>query len=243
MILRCASYRTCEYPGHGSIGAESYDFISRLDIFHQHAPQIGWFLNDTRFSHAALLPYGNINRPLPALLSVVYLWGTFFARLTSNNEIPNEQLLLSRARTQIGHSMPNMPSHRILQTIQTYILLATYLFVTGNYLEGRQYCNFAASLVMSCGLQKIRTEQLDRGFSTSIDAIDLTLPEPHDQIEEGERINAFWTTFLMDRCWAIALQTPTIISDSDVYGAQIDTPWPLEMETYERVCHPAPFTV
>ena len=139
--------------------------------------------------------------------------------------------------------MPSMPSHRILQTIQTYILLATYLFVTGNYLEGRQYCNFAASLVMSCGLQKIRTEQLDRGFPTSIDAIDLTLPEPHDQIEEGERINAFWTTFLMDRCWAIALQTPTIISDSDVYGAQIDTPWPLEMETYERVCHPAPFTV
>lgn len=39
----------------------------------------------------------------------------------------------------------------------------------------------------------------------------------------------------MDRSWAIVLRSPTIISDDDLLGAQIDTPWPLDMETYERV--------
>lgn len=39
----------------------------------------------------------------------------------------------------------------------------------------------------------------------------------------------------MDRSWAVVLRSPTIISDDDLLGAQIDTPWPLDMETYERV--------
>jgi hypothetical protein len=72
-------------------------------------------------------------------------------------------------------------------------------------------------------------------FTSFIDQIDLTLQGPRDQIEEGERINAFWAVFFMDRCWAVAFGPPLVISDMDAPGMQIDTPWPLEMETYERV--------
>jgi hypothetical protein len=75
-------------------------------------------------------------------------------------------------------------------------------------------------------------------FTSFVDQIDFTLQEPRDQIEEGERINAFWAVFLMDRCLAVAFGPPLVISDMDAPGMQIDTPWPLEMETYERVRTP-----
>lgn len=54
----------------------------------------------------------------------------------------------------------------------------------------------------------------------------------------GERLDAFWTVFTMDRTWAVVLQSPTIISDDDHVGAQIDSPWPLDMESYENVSTP-----
>ena len=67
-----------------------------------------------------------------------------------------------------------------------------------------------------------------------MDPISVVLPEPRDQIEEGERINAFWMSFAQDRVWAVVLGVPTSIFDVDGV-TQIDTPWPLEMEVYERV--------
>ena len=91
------------------------------------------------------------------------------------------------------------------------------------------------SLAMACGLHKIRTAQPTPAFTSFIDQIDLGLQEPRDQVEEGERINAFWAVFFMDRCSAVVFGPPLVISDVDVFGTQIDTPWPLEMETYERV--------
>ena len=67
-----------------------------------------------------------------------------------------------------------------------------------------------------------------------MDPISVVLPEPQDQVEEGERINGFWTSYWMSRVWAVVLGVPSPVFDVD--GAtQIDTPWPLDMEVYERV--------
>jgi hypothetical protein len=119
--------------------------------------------------------------------------------------------------------------------IQAKILLIVYYFRIGQFLAGRHEAYSASSLAVACGLHKIRTAQPMPAFTSFVDQIDLTLPEPQDQIEEGERINAFWAVFLMDRCLAVAFGPPLVISDMDAPGMQIDTPWPLEMETYERV--------
>jgi hypothetical protein len=93
----------------------------------------------------------------------------------------------------------------------------------------------AISSNFASGLHKIRTAQPIPAHTSFIDRIDLTLQEPRDQIEEGERINAFWAVFFMDRCLSVMFGPPLVISDMDAPGMQIDTPWPLEMETYERV--------
>ena len=118
--------------------------------------------------------------------------------------------------------------------IQTKILLVDYLFRIGHFAAAIHEAHSASSLAVASGLHKIRTAQPIPAYTSFIDRIDLTLQEPQDQIEDGERINAFWAVFLMGRCLSVMIGPPLVISDMDAPGMQIDTPWPLEMETYER---------
>ncbi|KAI9437432.1 hypothetical protein H4582DRAFT_2057807 [Lactarius indigo] len=108
------------------------------------------------------------------------------------------------ALVNAGMRSPATPSHRTLQVIQTKLLLADYFFRVGHFLAGRHEAYSAMSLATACGLHKIRTAQPTPAFTSFIDQIDLSLQEPRDQIEEGERINAFWAVFFVDRCSAVA---------------------------------------
>lgn len=156
--------------------------------------------------------------------------------LINNNDLHHhEPILASRIASQLGNAVATTSSHQILQVIQTKILLVNYLFRVGQFPAALHEAHSASSLAVACGLHKVRTAQPIPAFTSYIDRIDLTLQEPRDQIEEGERINAFWAVFLMDRCLAVVFGPPLVISDMDAPGMQIDTPWPLEMETYERV--------
>ncbi|KAI9508617.1 hypothetical protein F5148DRAFT_875245 [Russula earlei] len=203
-----------------------------LDVFFKHAPSLHFFLHSARFQHSMSLPPGNPGRPMPALVNAVYLWGVILSR--NNDLLKHESILASCVASQLGSAIPITPSQQILQVIQAKILLIGYCFSIGHFLAARHEGNSAASLAVACGLHKIRTAQPMPAFTSFIDQVDFTLPEPQDQIEEGERINAFWAVFFMDRCLAVVLGPPLVISDTDAPGVQIDTPWPLEMETYER---------
>ncbi|KAF8268175.1 hypothetical protein EI94DRAFT_1700458 [Lactarius quietus] len=177
-------------------------------------PLAAFLSSPTRFRHSISLPPGNPGRPIPALVNAVCLWGIL---LSQNKELlPHESALAPRIAAQLGHAIPSTPSHRTLQVIQTKLLLADYFFRVGHFLAGRHEAYSAMSLAMACGLHKIRTAQPTPAFTSFIDQIDLTLQEPRDQIEEGSESMRFG------------------LSDTDVSGMQIDTPWPLEMETYER---------
>ncbi|KAF9074796.1 hypothetical protein BDP27DRAFT_1399194 [Rhodocollybia butyracea] len=64
-----------------------------------------------------------------------------------------------------------------------------------------------------------------------------TTAPPIIQIEEGERINAFWMEFTLNNCWGVAvgtLSSPVFES----HGSTTDVPyvpWPLDMAEYEQV--------
>jgi hypothetical protein len=204
-----------------------------LDAFFQYAPALHFFLHQARFRHSVSLPLGNPSRPIPALINAIYLWGIVLSK--KEDLLQSESLLASQVATQLGNAIPATPSHQILQIIQAKLLLVVYFIRIGRFLAGRHEAYSASSLAVACGLHKIRTAQPMPAFTSFVDQIDLTLQEPRDQIEEGERINAFWAVFLMDRFLAVAFGPPLVISDMDAPGMQIDTPWPLEMETYERV--------
>ncbi|TFY66227.1 hypothetical protein EVG20_g4863 [Dentipellis fragilis] len=215
------------------------DIASRLlDHFFAHSSQLGWFMHPSRFRNALLqLPEGHNDRPIPALINAVYLLGTtILLHSTDSRGGPpiDESVFLSRALCTIGVVLAGAPSHQVVQGIQAHVLLAMYHYKIGLYIEGRHQSDAAASLIMACGLHQIRSAEMPHNLLSFVDIVPVKLTEPRDQIEEGERINGMWAVFVIDRCWAVAFGAPLIIADNDASGSQIDTPWPLDMETYER---------
>lgn len=144
-------------------------------------------------------------------------------------------------------------AQRRLHAMQAEVLLAIYFFCLGRYLEGRYHANAAVSLAVSCGLHRIKPELL---FSSPAQAVPgsfsafttfaalgaigelglFDLAPPADVIELGERINAFWAVFCVDKCWSTAVGSPSFLVDDATSGTRIETPWPLNSEDYEMVC-------
>lgn len=121
--------------------------------------------------------------------------------------------------------------------MQAEVLLAHYFFRSSRFLEGQYHINAAVSLCIGSGLHKLRTKQTNVPVMQFIGGIQSSMPSPQDAVEEGEMINGFWTVFILDKCWCACLGTPSLITDNDALGTQIDTPWPLDMEGYEQVSH------
>jgi hypothetical protein len=71
---------------------------------------------------------------------------------------------------------------------------------------------------------------------TSRNAPELTLPPAADDIEEGERVNAYWAVFCADRGWAGAFGCNASQACPSPGGARLVTPMPREIEDYETVC-------
>ncbi|KAK0459714.1 uncharacterized protein EV420DRAFT_1641911 [Desarmillaria tabescens] len=199
-----------------------------IDKFLHCASEYGFFMNVSRFRSAALDPSAYYSRPLPALMTTVYLLGIFLSHIPSLTI--HEKMLLERALTEVSGALSNNHHpQKFLQTIQAEILLSYYFLASGRFLEGKYHVTTAVSLGLSTGLTKIRS---DRNTPTGPTPI---LPAPQDAIEEGERVDAYWTGLILDKCWAVALASePNSKCPSDIVGIQVDTPWPLEDQDYEN---------
>ncbi|KAL0579334.1 hypothetical protein V5O48_002667 [Marasmius crinis-equi] len=204
-----------------------------LDTFLPNSTHFGFFLHLERFRASALLPlpFGDPGRPAPALLSVTYLWGIHLSQdaLYKSYESIFLQRALNNISTEADYS-------RIIHTIQAQVLIAVYFFRTNRFLEADIHINSAISLCLSSGLHKLRS---CRPFTPTVLGVfggrEAYLTAPQDLIEEGERISAFWTVFSIHRNLGVALGMASgsfgILEDPDT---QIDTPWPMGMEDYER---------
>ncbi|KAF5344291.1 hypothetical protein D9758_012320 [Tetrapyrgos nigripes] len=213
-----------------------------LQSFLPHSMEFGFFLNIARFRDSALLPLplGHYARPAPALLSTVYLLGMHLlagsSKTDSHNYGAQENAFLSRALLHVANVLSSSHPHRILHGIQSEILLSTYFFRAGRILEGKYHLTAATSLTLGAGFHRIRSG--NAGISSSLNLLSVAtpfLPAPADHIEEGERINAFWTTFALCNTWTVAIGSPLSSVVFESHGSKIDTPWPLDMHQYEQV--------
>ncbi|KAK0210098.1 Zn(2)-Cys(6) binuclear cluster domain-containing protein [Desarmillaria ectypa] len=199
-----------------------------IDKFLDCASEYGFFMNVSRFRSAALDPSAYYSRPLPALMTTVYLLGIFLSHTPSLTI--HEKTFLERALADVSNALSsNYHPQKIVQTIQAEVILAYYFLASGRFLEGKYHVTTAVSLVLSTGLNKVRS---DRNTSTSQMSV---LPAPQDAIEEGERVDACWTVLILDKGWAVALASvPNSVCPSDIVGIQLDTPRPLEIQDYEH---------
>jgi hypothetical protein len=209
-----------------------------VDNFLPHAFEFGFFLNPGRFRDSIFLASIPEQRPIPALLSTVHLLGVHVSE--RNDLATHEPKLLSRAVRQISSALSGSHPKKALHVMQAEVLLAHYFFRTSRFLEGRYHYNAAISLSMGAGLHKIRGDQTPSPVVHLTGDIQSLMPPPQDAIEEGEMINGFWTVVILDRCLCAWLGTPSLITDNDAPGSQIDTPWPLDMEGYEQVSNEIP---
>lgn len=204
---------------------------NRLHTFISQCQDLGFFLNLSRFRESALSSEPGTEHPSPALLSTAHLWGI---HLTGGAiASTHEEYLLTRAVEMTAQGIMNQHSQAVLQCIQANVLLAQYFFRNQRILEGRYHANAAMSLVISTRLHVIRSSDPPR--VDSILGLPGELSDPKDDIEEGERINGFWTVLALNNCWSAADGTPSYLSYST--GERIDVPWPLEMFEYSQVGH------
>ena len=174
-----------------------------------------------RFVNSFYATAGN-SRPSLALLNTIYLWGLKLASVESFAAY--EPVFLSRAIQSVAGALGTTHPQKAKHALQAELLLSNYFFWTGRLLEGRYHCGAAVSIAISLGLHRTRSSQLPN-------------PNPNtaDPVEEGERINAFWSVFLNDKCWGVAMNVPPGLPDQKAPNARIDVPWPLDMAQYERV--------
>lgn len=192
-----------------------------------HASEFGFFMHVPRFFDK-VHSQATRNRGLVILLNVVFLIG---AKLSHNPQIQaQENDYRTRALQNLPTAVPEDPQWA-MYVMQAEVLLANYFFNENRQLEGMYHTNAAVSIAMACKLHLIRSTRRSRSSATN----NYRLPNPADTLEEGERINGFWTVFILERCWATASGSGPAFTDDEAHGTQVDTPWPMDLATYQSV--------
>ncbi|OCH88014.1 hypothetical protein OBBRIDRAFT_758881 [Obba rivulosa] len=203
-----------------------------VDAFLRHASQVGFFLNRSRFLDLVSRTQGTRGAVLDALRSVVFTWGSALSgsdRLRGQEGTYLQDAIQRVSGSVFASNSLNFDQDVILM-IQAEVLLATYFFSIGRPIEGRYHCAAAVILVTSCRLNSVGTG----AHQDTSAALTVNLAEPSDTLEAGERINAFWMSYLLDKTWAVASNFDPAIPQDDASGIPVDTPWPLTMDAYEQ---------
>ncbi|KAF9028763.1 hypothetical protein BDZ89DRAFT_1014835 [Hymenopellis radicata] len=200
----------------------------------QSSNDIGFFLNPSRFTNA-VAARDPVERPLNALMSAVFLWGS---HLSDNSDINrHEPILLVRTIREVSQGLASGHPQAVLHCIQAEVLLSHYFYRQSRYLEGKYHSSAAVSLVLSAQLHKIRSVDPP----SELAFIKTSLPPAKDAVEEGERINGFWTVFILSNCWSTVDGSPSPFPWPCSSEARVDLPWPLDIGSYAQSSRPHEF--
>ncbi|GJE90944.1 Zn(II)2Cys6 transcription factor [Phanerochaete sordida] len=198
-----------------------------LETFFAVAPHLGFFFHVPRFSERlqASMPPSPTSPVPPALVFAVILVGCVFTGSADRKFL--EPQLLALALQSLSN---NLCPDKIMYTLQAEVLIALYLLHQNRRLAASYHVSAAVSIAVACNLHKIRSA------GSFVDAqAAIVLPPPADEIEEGERIRAFWTVYILDRGWTLWTHSSSAMLDESTLRTRIDTPWPLEMHNYEQL--------
>ncbi|KAJ6583108.1 Zn(2)-Cys(6) binuclear cluster domain-containing protein [Mycena vulgaris] len=207
-------------------------FQALITVFMRYASQIGFFLSPHLFE---ALSSGAAPSQIasPALLDAIYLWGSHLSG-SEKLSIYESGFLSDALRSTAASLSKAYSASAIIQTIQAKVLLAQYFFRNARILEGKYHASAAVSISLSSGLHKIRSADVRDSARPTVDS----LSPAANALEEGERINAFWSVLTLNNCWFAADGSPADVSHT-AHG--VDTPWPLEIGAYSEDSRLLPF--
>ena len=231
--------------------------LIRLEIFLSHSSRLGFSFHIPRFrKRIAVSTQTTLNRPHDALLATIALWAICISRnnWTGPGVAEVEQFILAHTLHAVPTALAAASaspgagclSERI-DFIQAEVLLALYFFCQGRLLEGRYHASAAMSSVVIwkmhvCPLRTLSGQPPEYNVSSMAGLSPTTSSNmealPRDAIELGERINLFWSAYVLDRCWSVALDSPSVLAYDNGEpgrGTSITTQLPRSLEWYEKV--------
>lgn len=232
---------------------------SRIGIFLQNADKVFFWVHEPTF-YARIMSNDPRIQPPRSFLEPIYLMACFF---TSRSNCGADQSLaqyeahfLDRARRALDEALSY--SEGLMDFLKGSVLVTTYLFLRGRFLEGcvsrnssfytrlddwpglfplqihsRYHANCGvATFALSCGLHRIPSSAFHPGMTPSSSPSEPRLLQPpFSQIELGERILVFWNIFTWDKISSVVTGFLSVMPGDD----KIDTPFPHTLAEYEVV--------
>ncbi|KAL5636278.1 hypothetical protein ACGC1H_004931, partial [Rhizoctonia solani] len=217
---------TGNYESWSRLPEESHNFL--VDIFITYLPKSTIQLHTERFLSRLTLPDDNPMSIHPAMLASVYLLACYH---WSDSLMSYEATFLAQARTLMQDSLAKK-DRLFTGFIQPGILVTEYLMNRGRFREAYHQIIQTTRFAIGCNLHKITSAVWRPNMPTGPSGL---LPSPFDNIELGERILAFWATFMLDqKCCIMGLPSSFAKVDDLDTRSRIDTIWPNSIAEYEE---------
>ena len=192
----------------------------RIRMFIEHRKQCCFYTNVSRFDPSSSATVFQNSPPSPALMSVIYLLGSFFAGLKSL-----EMKLLEQTLHDIARILHNQ--EQLVDMVQALCLLAEYFYFNNRDIEGSRHLNAAKRLALELHLHQVTrpTFLYDVEFQSDFG--------PWDS-ERQEQAAVFWQMFMVDSLWS-ATNDCSLQADLEFPCPNITTPLPIE-DGLDPVC-------
>ncbi|KAJ7830675.1 hypothetical protein B0H13DRAFT_2433081 [Mycena leptocephala] len=216
------------------------DVITNLvDIFlGRFSGSVYFFIDSFQFRQTALLPlpFGHHDRPSPALLSAVYLWGSILLDVPPKDpHTPDAFLMCVIQNVPQDLTSVGIRSKLILETLQAEVLLSLYFMHSADLMQGRYHSAAATSIALGARLHLVGSQQQ---YYTSHPAFPMGTSLINEGSNAVNKVDAFWAVVILSNSWVAADGVPCSISS----GLTIDTPWDVNSDggsTTERFLHGA----
>ncbi|KDQ07250.1 hypothetical protein BOTBODRAFT_613327 [Botryobasidium botryosum FD-172 SS1] len=217
--------RRLEKWGLGDIGEHKEipsNIRTRLiSLFIQFRGRHPFEFNVARLLYSLDLPPSHPDALHPVLVNAILLNGCLYAE---DGFRQYEPLFANRIRRHLQQSLAYVEG--LFDSVRALALFGCYLYSKNRVVEGHYYISSAMSLAITCGLNTIKSLDLDTQPMNNM------LKPAKDLVELGDRINTFWMLFSMDRIG-------TLFDGGVSRGPadeEISTIWPSPSEYYEDNC-------
>lgn len=215
-----------------------------LQAFLANSHNVGFFLDTTRYhstvSSPSPQPISSSPYSSPAvttrprrftapLLACIFLWGAHITQFSAESAFLEQALKLSAtwALSHLTSPVTSLasPSQKLVEILQTHVLLANYLIRTDRLALARVQTSAATSLCFHHNLHRLRSSSDPRNQVSGLGEV--------GQEELDELITAFWAVFALGKMMAVSLDPPNSLCGAfEAPGVQVDTPWPVAIDAY-----------
>ncbi|WWD02347.1 hypothetical protein V865_000386 [Kwoniella europaea PYCC6329] len=163
------------------------------------------------------------SRPHPCLLNAMYLMTCRGSPLESLRR--QEYTFLRKVKDQLDQALST--TDHVLDAVRAGTMIAVWYFGLDKHLKGLAMMGLTVRTAVACGLDRIRSS-VDYGCDVIPEGGRKRDSPALSQLELADRIYAFWTLFLVDRCTSISFELP---GGFDLQ--RIRTPLPRQWAEYE----------